>query len=443
MIINKKICCLFGMALLVGSIYAQSDDDLFGNDDDLFFGDDDAFVIEDPVVSSQSKSDLKHGVLYETGSVKIGGTFDLSLSTMTNFKEGDEFKDSVYDTLLIPSANAQLTVDARPTENLRMYMKTGINYPYVTASNSTLAAMSLGGANILLSTDSSIKNMFYVKELFSDFNIGDNVAFRFGKQTVTWGVGYFYSPADVINVTAIDPENPTAQVEGPLCLRTQVVFPGTQNALWAYIIPDSSFNVSDSGLGLYLRDTAMAAKGEFVFGGWEIGLGGWYKYDYSPRVMATASGTLFRKLGVFGEAVVAFGQDEQWKNDEDKTVFGQGTVGFMYSWKDPQITLMGQYYYNGAEDNASLASMSSLLKRHGNNAALAVNFGKVFVNQLTANIFAMSNFDAKTIVGSASLVYRPINELSISAGPYLVCNDWTEAPIVSAKLVFTLGGGKF
>ena len=441
---KRNILLIIFSAFFILNLSAQSDDELFGGDDDLFFSDDGIIELEDIQTDYDKKTEnLNHGLLFETGSVKIGGSFDLSLTTMTSFPKDKEFKDSLWDTTLSPTADANITIDARPSENLRMYMKTGISYPYVTKNSAALIGMNFGQANILVSQDTSLKNMFYIKELFSDFSFGENVSMRFGKQTVTWGVGYFYSPADVINA-AIDPENPTAQVEGPLALRTQIVFPGSQNALWAYIIPDNNFTAT-SNFTNYARDTALALKGEIILGGWELGLGTWFKNDYSPRIMTTASGTVFRKISVFGEGVVAFGQDSEWKNNTEKNIFAQATAGLMYNWKTPEITLMGQYFYSGQDDNALLDSDPSYAigKRKGHNAALAVNFGKVVTRNLSGSIYSIMNFTNETLISSASLSWSPINEFKLTFGPYLSWIDFEKDPVASMKITFTLGGGKF
>ncbi|MCQ2573406.1 MAG: hypothetical protein MJ182_05890 [Treponema sp.] len=458
----KKIFFCVSAILISSALFAQE-----FSDDDFFFSDDEGIVELEAIQSDKENksSDLSHGVLFENGSVKIGGSFDLSLGTTTNFPSGKNFGDALWETSLTPTADASITLDARPTENLRMYMKTGVCYPYVTKGNASLSGKLItyrdlmnkpDFVSVMTTTDLSIRNMFYVKELFSDFSLGDNVAFRFGKQTVTWGVGYFYSPADVINA-AIDPENPTIQVEGPLCLRTQIVFPGTQNALWAYIIPDNDFSSANLENN-YARNTALAAKGEFVIGGWELGLGTWYRYNRSPKIMATTTGTIFKKISVFGEAVCGFGQDSEWVNDKDKTIFGQGTVGFMYNWKNPQITFMGQYYYSGEKDSvieeqqkllsalpeyADQAAQLDLLKRNGHNVALAVNFGKIISNDISASLYCIGNFTNETLISSAMMTYTPAKEIKISFGPYLSWIDFDKDPVVAAKLLFNLGGGKF
>ena len=298
--------------------FSQSDDQLFGGSssnfdtefsdfsdfsDDSLFGDDSIIEVDTTPTDAKS-SDLSKGILFQTGSVKIGGAFDLGLTTLTSFQKDKDAAKSFEETLLLPKASAQLTIDARPTENLRLYLKTGIHYPYVTESYSTLITTPTGAApgtglppNLVVNGGSNsfnIANIFHIKELFSDFNIGDYVGFRFGKQTVSWGVGYFYSPADVINLTRINPEDPTAQVEGPLALRTQIVFPGTQHAIWAYIIPDNDFAAAAQGAGPYLKNTAFALKGDILIGDFEFGLGAWYKNQNPAKIMLTTTGTIFR-----------------------------------------------------------------------------------------------------------------------------------------------------
>ena len=68
-------------------------------------------------------------------------------------------------------------------------------------------------------TESPLDPNLRLHELFADFVLGDRAFFRVGKQTINWGVGYFFSPADIINVGRIDPENPEAEREGPVALR--------------------------------------------------------------------------------------------------------------------------------------------------------------------------------------------------------------------------------
>ena len=83
----KKIIFIFLVLMIaIGTITAQSDDDLFGSDDD-FFGDDD-FLIEE-VADVSAKTDLSKGMLFDNGSVKIGGSLSASASFSTTVYQKD------------------------------------------------------------------------------------------------------------------------------------------------------------------------------------------------------------------------------------------------------------------------------------------------------------------------------------------------------------------
>lgn len=449
---KKILIALFLITFSVVSLIAQSDDDLFGSDDDLF-GDDGIEVVE----SVTAKSDLSKGTLFEAGAVKVGGRFDTSLGTTTVLYSDDEekdFGDYLKETTFNPSLSAFLTVDARPTDILRMYTKFGFGYPFTdtAVTTKTMEPSPYFPGQYIESYETTITNWFKMKEMFTDFSVADRAFFRFGLHTVTWGTGYFFSPvSDIINASSINPEDVEAQVDGVVNLRTQITFPGTQNCLWAYIIPSS----------LQARETAFAAKGEIVFGGWEIGLGGYYKYENAPKGVVTASGSI-KKFNIFGEFVYQYGGASEWSENtdwEDKEHIIQATAGLSYTFKDPQITLAGQYYYDGNDKDFKHQYFT-----YGHNIAGMVSFGKILGNSdLTASIFGMVNFGkddlpelyalmidqmgmgsfVNTATFSGTLSYSPFNNCKFSCGPYVTVFAWDEKPTVSLKLTATLGGGKF
>ena len=444
-----------------------SDDDLFGSssDDDLFGGDDGI----DEVTNVKAKSDLSKGVIFDTGNIKIGGNFTTSIGTMMNLYADDDksFGDHFSDTKITPNVGAYLTVDARPMQDLRMYSKFGFRYPF--SSKATSTATTTGktyGPTTFYTTDvnTTITDWIYLKEMFTDFSVADTAYFRFGLHTVTWGAGYFFSPvSDIINTTSINPEDTDAQVDGCFNLRTQITFPNSQNCLWVYVLP--AFD--------YAKNTAFAGKFDLLLGGWELGFGGYYKYKAPPKLTFTATGSL-RKINLFGEAVAQFGSDREWSEDTDKTFIFRGTAGFSYTWKTPSITLAGQYYYDGNnfkmdtnEDMMYFANHPMYIKEDltkGHNAAIMLNFGRIFgTTDLTATVFGMVNFGkedlparisaaladygAESLINagtfSAMLNYSPVKTITMGIGPYMTFSDWDEKPVVSLKLNFTLGGGKF
>ena len=77
-----KYIALFATFIFVGnSLFAQADEDLFGDDG-----------IEE-VNEVSAKSDLSKGALFESGSVKIGGNFNASLSTTTTLFDKENGKN--------------------------------------------------------------------------------------------------------------------------------------------------------------------------------------------------------------------------------------------------------------------------------------------------------------------------------------------------------------
>lgn len=423
---KKFFVTAFFLTFCFVSISAQSDDfsdeDFFSSDDSLFsddvFSEDSLFADGDgidEVNEVSAKTDLSKGILFEDGSIKIGGNFTTSLETETVLysEEDKSFGENLKDSVLTPTANANLIVDARPTQSLRMYTKFGIQYPYTVKGN--LQNKNIFDQVVTLNTQGTISDWFSLKELFTDFSIADTAFFRFGLHTVTWGTGYFFSPvSDLINTSSIDPENTSAQVDGSLNLRTQIVLPNTQNCLWFYVIPSTNF-IAGTTADTYLRDTALAAKADLVFGNWEFGIGGFYKYQNSPKAMLTASGSL-KNVSVFGEFVYRYGADSEWstKKDDwsDKTNIFQATVGLSRYWKNPAITLAAQYYYDGNNKD-----MTHQYLTYGHNVAALLSFGKILGNSdFTASIFGMVNFE-KAMKLSAMINYSPLSSIKIGMGP--------------------------
>ena len=459
----KKIFSIFIISFLALNIFAQSDDDFFGGDDD-FFTDDSIVEVSDV----SAKTDLSKGVIFDTGSIKVGGSLTAGITTNTVLYSpaSTDFGENFKNTKLTPDLSALLSVDARPTETLRIYTKFGLAYPFVNSAKSYTTYTGTSPADIKLNTTTTITDWFKLKELFTDFSIKDTAFFRFGVHTVTWGAGYFFSPvSDMINTTSIDPENPEKQVDGALNLRIQIIIPNSQNCLWFYVIPSTKFK--NQTAESYARDTALAGKADILIGNWELGLGAFYKYQNAPKAMLTATGSL-KKVSFFGELVYSYGAASEWATNtdwDDKTNIFQATAGLSYYWKDPMITLAAQYYFNGNDKDAPYNYAIG-----GHNLAAMVNFGKVLGNKdLTASIFSMANFGREELSDSelavlklagvdeslisamtgtaftttAMLYYSPINDMKLGMGPVLTFKTFDENPTLSLKLSATLGGGKF
>lgn len=448
---KKLFTVLILLNLIAIAAFAQFEDD------DFFFDD----GIEE-VTSVSASSDLSKGILFENGSVKIGGSLSSSISTMTTLfsSEDKSFSDNLADTTLTPTLNSTLSIDARPVQDLRIYTKFAFNYPFTSVGTGTI----LSPASTVVPV--AISDYLNVKECFTDFSVADRAYFRFGIHTVSWGTGFFFSPvSDIINTSSINPEDTDAQVDGCLNLRAQITFPDSLNCLWLYAVPSSDFKANK---------TAFAAKYEFLIGGWEIGTGAYYKYKAAPKAMITASGSL-KKMTIFGEALYQYGGSSEWEADSswnNKSSIFQATVGVSYYWKDPQITLAAQYYYDG-NDIDKLYSIPGKLDipefYQGHNIAFITNFGKIGdVKDLSISLFGMMNFGRNDVfvtpaglslletkglkesdinlpvaTFSATANYSVNSALSFGAGPYITVIDWDEKPTVALKLSAKLGGGNY
>lgn len=452
----KKILLLILAVFFVSGIYA-SDDDFFFSEDSMFFDD----VMLEEITEEDSEEKGENSIfdfgLIETDSVSFGGSTSFSLDYTALWadvdaaeKDSDYFLDglesSSLDGLEIssldgleksklePNMSASLYFDARPNEALRFYGKAEVGYPFEI--------------NLSQMINGLIIPQFRVKELFTDFNIGEHSYFRFGKHTVKWGVGYFFSPADVINIGKIDPENPENQVEGAVTLRSMFTFPGNQNCLYLYLIPD------ESGLA---KNTAFAGKYDFLVGNTEIGLGAWFKYNRPPKFISTMTTTLFNKIATFGEAVVSYGTEEEWLGDLEKSFALQGTLGFSYSFSKPKITLASQYLFNGYGDenpelldDVAFASKKALYSYVGKHyLVVSLSKSELISKKLSLSCFGLVGLSDFSGNASLNLNYQMDKNCSLSLGPFYIFGkentEFTRATkdMLMFNISVKLGGGKF
>ncbi len=324
-----------------------------GSDIDALFGDE---VLVEPEQPSQGTSeqgaaatsaiDPLQGLL-KTEAVKIGGSLTGKIGATWTWNDP---WNSGFDLLnpdkheLSPALQSLVYFDARPSEEFRVHGSVKTAWPFSSIRSfldtaTTSASVTVPDIRIF--------------ELFSDFQLGDSVYFRFGKATVKWGVGYFFSPADIINLEQIDISDPTTQREGPLQFRVFIPYGQSQNTLSFYAIFDS--------VNPDFSNTALAGKAEFVLGNYELGISGYYRYDTSERAAVTLTGPL-GNLDVFAEGVIARGSPKAFytsftstspyytevnPDDVRTTFYPSGTLGFLYSDQENNFTATAQYYYNG------------------------------------------------------------------------------------------------
>ncbi len=359
--------------LLAGTSWAVDYDDLFGGD----------LLVE---VEEDAGALAPEEALLVQDRLAVGGSYSFNLQATRPFLDG-----KAGDTSLSGNLGTQVYLDARPDPNFRLFAKAGISY----ALSEKLTPPREEHLEVKL------------QELFADFNYDNKVFFRAGKQNVKWGVGYFFSPADIINIGRIDPLDPEAEREGPAALK--IHYPKGSSNYYLYALFD---DVKE------LQDLALAPKMEFVAGKTEFGLGAFYQRGKHPRLMATVSSS-FGEVGFFGEAVLSFGSDRGFLEPKGPVyevvqkdgLFVQATAGGMYRYQDRDgrldLAATLQYYFLG-----SLALMGS--GRHYLAASLTWN--RIFGSKLTASTLVLANLSDQSGLVSATLRLPSHGKFSPSVG---------------------------
>ncbi len=309
------------------------------------------------------------------------------------------------DLLAVPNQILAASVtgyaDLRMSDLVRLYASGAFNYDPTS----------------YLSTTKYSSPAFSLVELFVDTQINNQIFFRLGKQRISWGVGYWYKPSDVLSLSAIDPDNPTAAREGPFAFKVDV--PMKLNHLMVYMVPPVT-GLADS--------SSIASKYDLVVGGWELSLAGYARADMlaRPRGIFTFTGAV-GPFDVYGENVLLYGSDRTYVRPgstpgayetyrvEDLPFF-QSTLGIKYSASYSNglsYALHVQGYYNGTgyADSSILqnAAARTAVRNSGTyqandltqagmwylagSASLSGRFGEGRnLTQVTGSVYALRNF---------------------------------------------------
>jgi hypothetical protein len=302
-------------------------------DDGLFDGRSDAL----PAPSDVAK-DIAGSTLETSKTVTLGG--DVSLIQSLDLRSG-----KLSQTRGLKAQNLGLFVDARPSEDFRFHGR---------------GQYTMDGA--------SMTGVFSVQELFADFSYGRRLRLRAGKQVANWGVGLWWSPADILSLTPIDQSDPSAARQGPVALKLST--PMGLDQLSAYATTQDSLSIDQVG---------FAGRYEFVIGDSEFALGGYWRKDGTVRPRIVGTGTArFLGLDWYGEAVGSFGSETRlarfggslpggYETYAPGGLLFQGAAGFAWADRDGEgrwnLAAAGEYYFNGrgAEDAAAYAGHRELL----------------------------------------------------------------------------------
>ena len=116
----------------------------------------------------------------------------------------------------VPNLEADVYLDARPYSFFRVFGKLKAIYPFGGSAQGVYQAQTNPFASIYTppsGSSAAIPNIS-VFELFADVNWNEKLFLRVGQQVIHWGVGTFFSPADILSLSPINPLQPNLERQG-------------------------------------------------------------------------------------------------------------------------------------------------------------------------------------------------------------------------------------
>lgn len=393
-------------------------------------------------------ADAPEETLLTAAGVDIGGSFRYAPEVEIGFPSYDAVSEALRgeraaERALRHDLAAQLYFDARPNSDFRVFGKAKVDYelpvPGAPAGQTSSAdqAPAFGQAG-----SGAGQFNFTMFELFADFHWDDRVFFRAGKQRADWGVGRFFSPADLMSLVTIDPLNPLAEREGPVALKVHA--PIDVHNAYLYLITGAFRDPLDVGAG---------ARGEVVVGGVELGFGGLIQADLVPKGFATVTGAA-GDFDLFGEFVVQQGTERNLieldaagnlqvtsRDARAGDWFPAATAGALYRATDPNVVLAAQYYYNplGYADSAALGPAREALRAPNGDgegpprtgpqpqavdllffglhyAGASAAWNEIGDSDLSASLFWLSNLSDRSGILRPLLTYQVLEYARLSVG---------------------------
>ncbi len=417
--------------------------------------------------------------LLQAKGVEVGGTLFSDYTAFLTW--ADSYPDLSHPTegvsnQFVPNLEADLFFDARPFETLRIFTKLKALYPF--SSETSVPGTRAAPLSPLSTGQGTAVPNISVFEVYADLAYKDRLYLRAGQQVVNWGVGYFFSPADLFSVTPIDPMRPALEREGPLALRINAPFADVDN-FYLYVVADQDLAADGT---FHLDDLGIAPKVEFLLGSAEVGLGAFYQKSRRPKAMATVTGSVFGTIGFFGEGVLSCGKDRiladavpgapgVFLTSRDRTTpTFSGTIGARYLQPDWHVSITAQYYYNGqgyadaAQEQAAIAAYilqlqgmppigpqlaaADVLQTGMHYIAGLVSWNDILGSKVDLSLFYEGNLSDGSGVASPSIAFTPFRHFTLAFAPYFSYGpDNTELVSLfgrlSLSLKLTLGESPF
>ncbi|MBN2444211.1 MAG: hypothetical protein JXJ04_22800 [Spirochaetales bacterium] len=287
-----------------------------------------------------------------------------------------------------------------------------------------------------------------VTEFFCDYIILDSLFLRIGRQKLTWGISRNFPFTnlmaripDNINPDLTDPDSYSVKMNIPIGIGGLEALVFTREAFF----PDADLPaMEDMGYGTNLNIATHLI---------DINLGTYYHEALHYRSYGSLSFTLFDKLEVYAEGLVAVdtGFDENAEADlSGNPVDGSFNLGFYLDFFSGNLEINGEYFFNGEESECEVKGAGYPLF-YGHNIAANISL-KVFHKKLRLFSQYKCNINEEShvlipgmtidILPHFSLLFTIPVILGSPDGGYYTENPDTEHRAISFVFALLLSGKK-
>lgn len=287
---------LLASLFLGGSLFAQSDDDIFAEG-----------AFDEAVAQGQAEGEANK--LVWLGGVSLASTTNLILPTDGLYASQSLFTGKGFLKATNPAVGALF-----------------LSYTYNQALWSSTDDPSFVRA-LTRTGNPPTAPQYGLSEFHLSFDVDKKVFLRLGNQLIDWGASAVWSPSDFINRRVADPDAPVDTRAGKAGLRVHVPWSGGNVFLFA----DASRSIATDGRPRDLVETgAVGVKVDTTLAGWNLGVVGNFGKTSEPRSGLTVSGALLG-IDVWGEAGAVLpvgGHTLTWA----ASLGGERSFGFDSEW---------------------------------------------------------------------------------------------------------------
>jgi hypothetical protein len=176
-----------------------------------------------------------------------------------------------------------------------------------------------------------------LSEIHLSFDIQKRVFIRLGKQMISWGSGYFWSPEDFINLQKSQPSivNVVDQRSGKPGLRLHIPIQSAN----LFLFTDFSSRAPGTIPGVVSKTIAQAWRLDVTLAGVNIGTVGYLPMNAPAKIGFDATGSAFA-TDIYGEVALSFLEDKA----APATALSLGASRLFGQEKN--WTCRGEFYYN-------------------------------------------------------------------------------------------------